>query len=443
MLSLIQYWKYLQTSKSSKLWLCFFLFALSLLSKPAAIILPLVLLALDYWKRRPFTSKVFIEKIPFFILALIFAIVTVKIQSVKAIAGLDLYPLWTRPLFACYSLMIYFVRFFIPQPLSAFHPYPPVDHLGWVVYISPLFVLAIAALLWWQRKNRLLIFGAAFFVINLLLVMQLVSIGQTIVSERYTYVPYIGLAFVLGMLLYRFKNSSVKFVYWALPLLITAIFGYLSFQRTKVWKDSGTLWTDAINHYPTAAMARTNHANYTLNLSMKATTNAEKDSLYASAREDCNIALKENPKHAQGYQNREFINLNQGKYQEAISDATNYIQLDPEANLGYAIRGVAYMRLNQFDKALTDLSKSLSLDPNNEFALNHRGSLYYNNYQKYREALEDFSKAISINPSGNYYMNRSKCYYMLHDFEKAKADAKIALEKKETITEDYRTKLNL
>jgi tetratricopeptide (TPR) repeat protein len=442
LLSLIQYWKYLQTNKSSKLWISFFFFVLSLLSKPAAIILPLVLLALDYWKRRPLTGKVFIEKIAFFVLALVFAIVTVRIQSVKAIAGLDLYPLWTRPLFACYSVMIYFLRFFVPQPLSAFHPYPPVENLGWAVYISPLFIIAILALLWWQRRNRLLIFGAAFFIINLLLVMQLVSIGQTIVSERYTYVPYIGLAFVLAMLLYSYKGIG-KSLYWILPVIITAFFGYISFERTKVWKDSGTLWTDALKHYPTAPMARTNHANYTLNLSLDPANAAKKDSLYASAIEDCNIALKANPKHAQGYQNREFIYLNQGKFQEAISDANNFIKLDPTTNLGYAIRGVAYSRLNEFDKAIADLNKSIELDPNNEFALDNRGALYYNHYKKYHEALADFNRAIELKPMGNYYLNRSYCYFMLGDIQKARADAQVALQKGMTINDSYRKNINL
>ena len=235
----------------------------------------------------------------------------------------------------------------------------------------------------------------------------------------------------------------MKFLFWALPLLITGIFGYLSFQQTKVWKDSGTLWTDALSHYPTAAMARTNHANYTLNLSLDPANAAKKDSLYNAALNDCNIALKENPKHAQGYQNREFIYLNTGKLQEAISDATKYIELDPQTNLGYAIRGVAYMRLNQFEKSLSDLNKSIELDPNNEFALDNRGALFYNHYGKYREALADFTNAISIKPSANYYLNRSYCYFRLGDMQKAKEDAQMAVQKGATINENYRKQINL
>src|SRR6188474_546471 len=67
LLAIIQYWKFLSNNKRSHFWICFIFFILSLLSKPAAIVLPLVLLLLDYWKGRPITFKLVTEKIPFFL----------------------------------------------------------------------------------------------------------------------------------------------------------------------------------------------------------------------------------------------------------------------------------------------------------------------------------------------------------------------------------------
>jgi tetratricopeptide (TPR) repeat protein len=443
LLSLLQYWKFLQTNKSSRLWFCFFLFVLSLLSKPAAIILPLVLLLLDYWKGRQLNLKLVWEKIPFFIIALLFAIITVKIQSHKAIAGLDLYPLWTRPIFATYVIMIYILRFFVPYPLSAFHPYPQPDHLGFPVLISPVIIIALIVFIWYQRKNKLVVFGFLFFIVNLLLILQIISIGTTIVSERYTYVPYIGLAFLFSMLLDKYDNVIVKTVKWIVPAAIIAAFGIVTFQRTKVWKNSETLWSDAIEHYPNAPQPRTSRANYTLKL--PTTNQSEKDARFKQALEDCNIAIKANSNHGPAYENREFIYFNQGKYKEAITDATTLIKLDPGNNLGYAIRGASYVRLNDDPgKALADLNKSLSLKPDNEFALDNRGTLFYNSFQKYTEAVVDFTKAISINPQqGSYYLNRSYCYYRLGDIAKAKSDAQIALQKGMTMPDSYRKSLNL
>src|SRR6185436_1427079 len=234
LLSLLQYWKFIETNKRSNYIFCLLFFILSLLSKPAAIILPLVLLLLDYWKSGSVNKKMVIEKIPLFLLSFIFGYITVKVQSADAIAGLDVWPLWTRFFFACYTIMIYAVRFIVPYPLSAYHPYPSLDSLGLPVYLSPLFMIALLGLLWLKRKDRLFVFSVLFFVANLLLVIQIVSIGLTIVSERYTYIPYIGLAFFVGMLLNKYLNSAKALLIKATPFIIGIVFGIISFQRTKV-----------------------------------------------------------------------------------------------------------------------------------------------------------------------------------------------------------------
>ena len=140
-----------------------------------------------------------------------------------------------------------------------------------------------------------MVFGLLFFIVNLLLVLQIISIGSSLVSERYTYVPYIGLAFLGSMLLTRINISLVKPLYWSLPLILAGVFGYLSFQRTKVWKDSHSLWTDVIEKYPDAPMPRTNRANYNITAAVDPANKNRIDTLYREALEDCNTALVHKP----------------------------------------------------------------------------------------------------------------------------------------------------
>ena len=99
-------------------------------------------------------------------------------------------------------------------------------------------------------------------MINVVLVLQFISIGGTLLSERYTYVPYIGMAFIIGMLLDKYSASVNKYVLWGIPAVALLVFAVITFQRTKVWKNSETLWTDAIKHFPNAPVPRTNRANY-------------------------------------------------------------------------------------------------------------------------------------------------------------------------------------
>ena len=447
LLSLINYWQYLKTAKRRNYWLCFFCFILSLLSKPAAIVLPLVLLLLDYWKGRPFSKKIITEKIIFFILSSVFAALTIHAQSEKAMASLDLYPLWTRLFFACYAMMIYFIRFFIPYPLAAFHPYPNADDLGLAVLLSPLFVIALAVFLWRLRKNKIIVFGLSFFIINLILVLQLVSIGYTIVSERYTYVPYIGLAFIAAMWLNNFHVKTKSALYRVLPALMILVFGVVSFQRTKVWKNSGSLWNDVIKHYKEAAVPHSNLAHYFSKLASETTDPEKVKSLYQQAIAECGIAIQNDPGHYMAYKTRGLDLIQLNRYEEAVPDAESLIRLtpdrDPDHSLGFSMRGTAYMNLHQFEKAIDDFNTRLLIHPDDDATLNKRGASLYNGLKKYEEALSDFDKAIELNPKGAYYLNRSRCYYLLGKTDKAKSDAQMALQKGTVLSDEFKKLLNL
>ena len=443
LLSLIQYWRFLNDGKNKNLIYCFLFFALSILSKPAAIILPFVLLALDYWYGRKVNQKVLLEKIPFLLVSIVFAVLTFNIQSKTAVAGLDFYPLWTRFFFATYSSMMYIVRFFVPYPLSAFHSFPLTTAMPLPMWLSPLFMLALLALVWFKRKNKLLLFSFFFFMINVVLVLQFVSIGGTLLSERYTYVPYIGMAFLIGMLLDRYSVSMNKLFVWGIPAAALLVFSIITFQRTKVWKNSETLWTDAIKHFPDAPVPRTNRANYLIGTSTGVKDKVKQNEMLQTALEDCNVALKTNANHAKGYENRQNIYLRLNKDTLALADANSLIRLEPRNRLGYYTKGSVYQRFNMPDSALASFNKCLEISPNTDFALNNRGSILFNNYQKYNEALADFNRAIQINPSGDYYLNRSYCYYRLGQIDKAKADVTVALQKNIPVPENYRQLLNL
>jgi len=443
LLALLQYWSFLEKGRRSGFIFCFIFFILSLLSKPAAIILPLVLFLLDYWYGRTFKWKVIAEKIPFFLLSLVVGFITIKVQSADAIAGFDIYPLWTRFFFACYTIMIYTARFFVPYPLSAFHPYPSVDSLGLPVLLSPIFMIALLILLWLKRKDKLLVFSLLFFIVNLLLVVQIVSIGLTIVSERYTYIPYIGLSFLGGMWLNKYLDSTSGSFIKAIPFIIGIVFGFISFQRTNVWKDGDTLWSDVIKHYPDAATPRSNHADYLKKMAGLLENKSRADQLLQQALEESSIAIKLKPTHVKAYENRENIYLLLKRDSLAMADADSLARLDPQNSHAFYTKGVVYMRFNKPDSALIWFNKSIALNPNVDAVLNNRGSLLFNNFRRYNEALTDFTKAIELNPQGEYFYHRSLCYYQMGDIAKAKSDALTAMEKGMLLPESYKTMLQL
>jgi len=338
---------------------------------------------------------------------------------------------------------MYAVRFFVPYPLSAFHPFPMTKSLGLPIMLSPLFMLALLAVTWFKRKNKLLVFSFFFFMINLVLVLQIISIGGTLLAERYTYVPYIGLAFFIGMMLDKYSATINRSLLWGIAGAVVLVFGIVTFQRTKVWKDSDTLWTNVLEHFPNSSVPRTNRANYLIRISSLPENKTRQNELLQRALEDCNEALKTPLNHAKAFENRQNIYLRLNKDSLALSDASSLIRLEPKNRLGYYTKGAVYQRFNMPDSAIIYFNKCLEISPNTDFALNNRGSLLFNYYKKYEEAKADFTKAIQINPQGDYYLNRSYCYYQLGQIDLAKADVRVAIQKNIVIPDNFRQLLKL
>jgi tetratricopeptide (TPR) repeat protein len=221
------------------------------------------------------------------------------------------------------------------------------------------------------------------------------------------------------------------------------VFAFLTFQRTRVWKDSDTLWTDVIKHYPKTSVPRNNRANYLIRISSNISDTAKQNELLQRALEDCNVTLSGKLNHARAYENRQNLYLRLNKDSLALKDASTLINMEPRNRLGYYTKGAVYVRFSMPDSAMVYFNKCLEIAPNTEFALNNRGSLLFNHYKKYQEALADFTKAIQINPQGDYFLNRSYCYYQLGDIERAKADARTAMQKKIAVPENYKQLLKL
>lgn len=363
--------------------LCLTLFLLSLLSKPAAIVLPLVLLLLDYYTARPMRARVFLEKIPFFLLSVLFAFIALKAQHADRLLHSD-YSIFDRVCIGSYAFLNYLAKFFIPLHQSIFYPYPTkVDgYLPGIIYISPLIVLLLAGVVYsLRKKSRALVFGALFLLVNLVLVLQLVSFGDAFMAERYTYVAYIGLAFVLAMEAHHlYETNRYKVLRLLLaPLTIFAclLFAFTTYQRTKVWKDDYSIAIDLVQKYP----------NDWLSLN-----------------------------------NMGYILFEQKQYEESIGYFEKALLIKP----GYTRASInlcnTFLQLNAVDRALRVLDSALTKEPDNHYLLANKGNILFHSYQRYAEAASCFEKALRDETSNiTAFLDLAECYYYLKDYTKALA----------------------
>ncbi len=402
----------------------FFIF--SLLSKAQAVTLPLVLLLIDYFKERKLSKKLILEKLPFFLIAIVMGVIALKAQKMSgAIAEMPAINLYERFLFASYAFIIYVYKLFLPFNLSTYYPYPEKtgNSFPTIFYIAPILLLGlIFIVVKYFSKNKSFVFGFVFFILNIILLLQILPVGSSILSERYTYLAYIGLFFIIGYLFdkvwySKVKNESKYKYLFAGGIFLFAIFlSVNTVARNKVWKNSETLWTDVLNQFPRVVIALCDRGNY-----YKA---KDKEDL---AFADFDRALQINPDHVETLINRAEIYRLRGQLELSLADCNRAINVNPKYNGAYVNRGIVYCMTSRLDDAMMDFNKAALLDPNFSSTYCDRGNLY-DMKGMLDSAIIDYTKAIQLKPDyAEAFYNRGKTYFRKQEFDAALNDFNAAL----------------
>ncbi|MFA6923136.1 MAG: hypothetical protein WC223_02685 [Bacteroidales bacterium] len=384
LISLVFYVKYIIKSKSKFLLLSMISFLLSLYSKPSVVCLSVLIILIDYYYKRKFSFNVFLEKIPYFVLALIFGLINIHAQKdIGAFYTLKGYNVIDKFFCVCYSIIFYIYQMFVPMKLSAMHYYPVKNNglLPAVYYLSFLAILLIVFSIYkFSKYRKLLIFGFLFYMITLALQIQLVPVGKAIVAERYSYISYIGLFFMVGQFYSDTEDNKLKIfnkaksVFLIILIIYTSIFSYITWNRNKVWKDGNTLFNDVVKKYPLISEAHSQAAIVKISI---------KD--YKGAFENADAAIKLKSNNFDAILARGLCLLNFKKYKEAIADFDDASRIKPHNIHVYNNRGIAKHAINDLQGALQDFSKIIEIDP---YCLDA-----YINRRAVRKALGDYKGA--------------------------------------------------
>jgi len=453
------------------------LFILSLLSKEQAFTLPFTMLLIDYFCNRKFTLKVIMEKIPFFILSLVIGFVSIK--AAHSSTGTSMAFTFNSFLYAFYGLATYLFKFLVPVQLACYYPYPTLigGVLPVIFYIAPFVVIGLTALVYFKfRKNKSVIFGLLFFLLNIGPLLQLLPVGPNIMAERYSYIPYIGLSFIIAQVVMVFFGYNIKegfqpgkqivvlTPYKNAALTIAALFitvlAYASNERCKVWKNTETLWKSEIEEEPDVPTAYNNlgfeyktQGRYAeaLPLLSKAImmqpsyeepyiTRAEIeriDGKNALALNDLNKAISLKPENAGAYQERAILYCIEGKLDSGGADFNKSIQLDPTVAEAFCSRGNYDDMTGNYNAAMADYSKALELKPDLQDAYLNRGAVRLR-HNKPDSAIIDLTTYLQLVPqSGDGYAKRSNAWFLKKDYGKALEDAQQAQKLRYSMDPNY------
>ena len=367
-------------------------FILSVLSKPSAICFPLVLLLLDYLlKAKTDLKHSLVNKIPFFIIALVFGVVTIYSRTESNFINSNhAYAIHERIGYSGYAISQYLCKFFLPVNLSVIYPYPQNKFLSIGIGYILILLFAFVCFKLFRSSQKLLLFGLLFFIVNLILVLQFIPFGQVLTADRYMYLPIIGIAFSLVSVI-PFREKSLKLT----VIFLILIFGALTFKRTEVWKNSIALYSDILKKYPQSEIALSSlGAEYMLiGENSKALTYL-------------NEAIHSNPDYLKGYYNRGLLFAKNDRFEEALKDLTKATQLKNYPKV-YVSRAEVYYTLRDYSKSLSDAQTVLRTEPNNVGA-NFITANCYADLDQLENALTYYNKCVVLNPNEKtFYFKRA------------------------------------
>src|SRR5713101_1832268 len=231
-------------------WLSVAAFVCALLSKSMVVNLPVVLLILDVyplrrlggavgWWSEP-ARRVYVEKIPFVLLAAAASAIAVMAQlSVHVAASLDHLSMLARLAISAYGVSFYLWKMVVPVNLSPLYELSPnLNPWATPFILSYGLVLAITVLVLALRR-RVPGLPAAWvtYIVVLLPVLGIFQSGSQIAADRYTYLAGLGSAILAGAGLLSCWHAT-RFLIPVCAVCLLAGLGVLTWNQAQIWHDS-------------------------------------------------------------------------------------------------------------------------------------------------------------------------------------------------------------
>lgn len=366
-------------------------YLLALLAKPTAVAIPLILIALEVFVlRRP--AK---RWLPLFLtwagLAIGIAVFTKISSPASENVSIDL---WKRPIIALDALAFYLGKIVFPAFLGVdYGRLPDSVVFSWWGYACAGISVAVilVCVLLWRRGVRLPLSALMLLIAGVFPVLGFVPYyfqKISTVSDRYLYLALLGPAFALasitGMVSAQWRRTILT-----VTGVLLVVFAARTVAQTLVWRDSETLFANAIKVNPRSGLA---HSNYSLVLSDK------KD--FEGALQHALLAVKYRPGRGELLNNLGITFAERGDLPKAIDSFKEAVRLSPEDATSHYHLGVALTDARDLAGAAPEFRTATRLNPTYTDAW-YRLGITLGRTGPMDEAINALSKTLELRPTDN------------------------------------------
>jgi hypothetical protein len=377
-LTLFAYVRYVEKQGSFRYLQVLFLFALGLTAKPMLVTLPLLLLLLDYWPLRrlcpvnrcsgegfsesannvPTLRRLLKEKIPFFLLSLCSALITLyAAKTGGAVRTFAEFPISGRIGNAIMACISYLEKMIWPVDLAIFYPYPASRPL-WIFAACFILCVITVFVVLQRRKHPYLVTGWSWYLITLLPVIGIIQVGFQSMANRYAYVPLIGIFIMIawGVPDLLRTRISLRYQYVAVVTLIL-IMSFSTWAQLPHWRNSEAVFKHAI---------RVTEDNFFALSGMGDVWQSRGD--LQIARLHYQESLRIQPSYAEARNNLAVILMKEGRVAEAEVEFRKALKYKPDLAEAHSNLGAALVPQEKFEEAAAHFARALELKPDYDVA---------------------------------------------------------------------------
>lgn len=402
-------------------------YALALLSKPTSTPLPALLLLLDFWPLRRLGRRALVRSLPFFAVGAVSSAITVVSHARTASLGVEeSATVGSTLLLVCHNLIFYVRKLLWPVDLTS--AYPPVEPLSLanpavsagVAGVLLLTVLVAISLRW----TRAALVAAAFFVIALLPTLGLVRYSWVLISDKYAYLPVVGVLIALAAALRHLwiprpampRPGLWRGVCIGVVVALAAACAAGTRNYLAEWQTTERLYRHMLRYAPRAGLLR-------VNLGAELTRQGR----FAEAEREFRQVLAMTPDSYRVNTNLGLVLAEQGRLDEALECYRRALPGNPEAHITHNNIGCILVDQGRLEEALPHLEEAIRLRPGYADPYNNLGRIRF--AQEQLDAAQScFEKAAQLNPSMvEAHANLGVVFARRGEFERAIAHYQSAL----------------
>jgi protein O-mannosyl-transferase len=397
---------------------------LAILSKPSAVVFPAVLLVYEISVRKSRWIDFLKSHWRFFLISILISLVFISILmkvmvdagGVKAYRGgnfLNNFLLSFYVFIQNIKLLVFTINY------SAAYALKDPGRLLWFVLLSSVgMTLLLSGLaIWSLKKTKVIFFAFFFFLVALLPYLNIIPIS-TLLADRYVFIASFSYCMLMGIAFDRlhavrlpwFSEGFFKLVSVSVFLFLLAGYSFMTVHQNKIWENSYTLWSDAIEKSPESNTANALMGVVYMDLGMdeKAVEYLEK-------------AVRILPYDYLSRNNLGIIYGKSGQPERALKEFMTALWLKPEDDTIMINLAIYYVRQKEYGQAEETLRYLLSKNHHNA-NLHFRLGVIFREAGKYDAAISEFQKSLELAPNiisiyeelGNIYSSR------ITDTQKAK-----------------------